>query len=147
MRSHTRADRVGCSFVIGRRLSAFAVASAIALSAAAMTSSAAVAAQPSAALDKGHRILMERGLQIQALVFWDCAFNLKQMQSAGFTSVNWGWKSRMEWLGPPPGILWSRWLKNEETDLPAEEQSYASNAVALSLADEQDLNQPQVREA
>jgi hypothetical protein len=104
-------------------------------------------AVPEAELDKGHRILLERGLQIQALVFWDCAFDLKQMKSAGFTTVNWGWKSRMEWLGPPPGIAWSRWLKNEETDLPADEQPYASNAVSLSLADEQDLNKPEVREA
>ena len=100
-----------------------------------------------AELDKGHRILLQRGLQIQALVFWDCAFNLKQMQSAGFTCVNWGWKSRMEWLGQPPGIPWSRWLKNEETDLPPEEKPYAQNAIMLSLADEQDLNKPEVREA
>ena len=58
-----------------------------------------------AELDKGHRILLQRGLQIQALVFWDSPFDLKQMQSAGFNCVNWGWKSRMELLGPPPGFF------------------------------------------
>jgi hypothetical protein len=106
-----------------------------------------VGAARAADLDKGHRILIERGLQIHALVFSDCAFDLKQMQQAGFTGVNWGWTSRMEWLGRPPGIAWSRWLKNEETDLPPQEQPYAANAVMLSLADEQDLNKPEVREA
>ena len=108
---------------------------------------AIVSSARGAELDKGHRILLQRGLQIQALVFWDSPFDLKQMESAGFTSVNWGWQSKMERLGKPPGIAWTRWMKNEETDLPAEEQPYGSNAIMLSLADEQDLNKPEVREA
>ena len=99
-------------------------------------------------LDKGHRILIERGLQIQALVFNDLPFDLKQLKAANFTAVNWGWASKMSLLGPPPGFVWTRWIKGaEETGLTPAEQPYASNLIALALADEQNLNDAPVRDA
>ena len=121
---------------------AFILVAAIASAA----SAAAGAAQ--SPLDKGHRILIERGLQIQALVFSDSPFDLRQMREAGFTAVNFGWSPKMSLLGPPPGFAWTKWTKGaDDVDLPPDEKPYAANLISLALADEQNLNEASVRAA
>src|SRR4051794_31516114 len=93
-------------------------------------------------LDKGHRVLLERGLQIHALVFEDAPFDVKLLKEANFTGVNWGWKSKPKSLGPPPGgVTWSRWSSGpEEVTLKPDEQPYAASFIAWACADEQNLN-------
>ncbi|MCX7011166.1 MAG: hypothetical protein NTW86_01130 [Candidatus Sumerlaeota bacterium] len=97
---------------------------------------------------KAHRLLLERGLQSQAMVSRDDPFSLATYQAAGFTAVDWIWNSRNEWLGAPPGFGWARWVGNpsQMPFLPGEEP-YASSLVGLQLGDEQDFNQPSVRAA
>ena len=110
-----------------------------------ITSAAAQTAQ----LDKGHRILLEKGLQIHALVFVEDPFELKQLREANFTGVNFGWKSDVSKLGPRPGFLWSRWSAGggaHETSLKPEEQPYAKSMIAWACADEENLNDPAMRE-
>jgi hypothetical protein len=99
-------------------------------------------------LDKGHRIIQERGLQLQGLVITYDLFHLDTFQAANYTTCNWLWDSYMPWLGAAPGIPWSRWA-SREADMPpnAQEAPYAANLVAISLGDEQDLNDPVVRAA
>jgi hypothetical protein len=116
---------------------------------ATMTAHALEKHQPRAALDKGHRILIERGLQIHALVFVEDPFELKTLQESNFTGVNFAWKSDVAKLGPPPGFTWSRWSaggEKHETALQPGERPYARSLIAWACADEENLNDPAMRE-
>ena len=109
---------------------------------------AAAAALPCWAqtLDKGHRILLERGLQLQGMVANYDQFHLPTFQAAGFTAAHWIWDSTNSWLGPPPGISWARWVRSpQEMPFLPSEQAYASTLIALQIGDEQNLNDPTVR--
>lgn len=102
-------------------------------------------------LDKGHRILIKRGLQIHALVFVEDPFELAQLKAANFTGVNFAWNSDMKKLGPPPTPpgegVWSRWSSGaDETQLKPDEQPYAKNLIAWACADESNLNEKPVRD-
>ncbi len=101
-------------------------------------------AQP---LSKGHRILIERGLQIQATSVTYDNFHLDTMQGANFTAPSWTWDGSppdMSLLGAPSdGVQWARWIDmNNESDLRPGEQAYKPNLVTLSVHDEQYLDSP-----
>ncbi|MEO6434990.1 MAG: hypothetical protein ABIP55_04420 [Tepidisphaeraceae bacterium] len=124
-------------------------------------------------LDKGHRILIERGLQIHAMVFVENPFELKLLKEANFTGVNFGWTSDMKKFGAPSPapnaiaarassggaasakpqadtpLTWSRWSTGggaHETSLKPDEQPYAHSMIAWACADEENLNDPAMRE-
>src|SRR5512146_1559496 len=89
----------------------------------------ALGAQP---LSKAHRILLERGIQLQGMVSRDDAFHLETYRAAGFTSVAWIWTSNPAWLGPAPGFPWSRWIgKEAEMPFDATEAPYAPSLLSL----------------
>src|SRR6185312_5363113 len=92
-------------------------------------------------LDKGHQILIDRGLQIGGVIaLTENPFHLSTMQAGGFTMPLWAWHSDVSALGPTPGAPWSRWLDyTNENDLTVAEQPYKSNLVQLQVGDEQDL--------
>jgi hypothetical protein len=98
-------------------------------------------------LDKGHRLLIERGLQIQATSVTYDNFHLNTMQGANFTAPSWTWDYTapdMSLLGAPSnGVQWARWIDmNNESDLRPAEQPYKPNMVSLSVHDEQYLDSP-----
>ena len=85
-------------------------------------------------LDKGHQILIDRGLQIQALAFSMNigSFTLSRFHAANFTTVNWSGISDNVELGAAPGVPWARWsFDDEEFDLLNHEQPYKPNFVAF----------------
>ncbi len=98
-------------------------------------------------LSKGHRILIERGLQTQALVDKGNLFHLDTCRAANFTAVYWMWEPYDPWLGDPPGFPWCRWMGSEQQtlDLLTQEAAYLPSAISLQLGDEQDLNDATVR--
>jgi hypothetical protein len=103
-----------------------------------------------AALDKGHQILIDRGMQIGGLVaLTSDPFHLSTLQGGGFTMPMWAWNSDVSKLGAAPGAPWSRWVDyTAENDLTPAEQPYKSNLVQLQVGDEQDIvNNSAVRAA
>ena len=109
------------------------------------TSSPALQAQTT--LSKGHRILIERGLQIQGMVTPDDVFNLTTYSNAGYTSIHWLWGSNPSLMGPPPGFPWSRWI-GSESNMPPQggEAAFLPQLVSMQLGDEWDLNNPALRD-
>jgi len=112
-------------------------------------------ARADGAVSKGFQILIDRGFQRQGLVTKDNGFHLTTgYYDIGYNTVNWLYastnnpNSNVDALGPAPGAPWGRWV-DSEADMPAlaNESAYMSNLVGLSLADEQDLNNPTVRDA
>jgi hypothetical protein len=104
-------------------------------------------------LSKGHRILIENGLQIQGMASADDPFHLQTYAALNYTAINWFNNSNPRLMGPPPGVLWARWLQPKEVPPPASEmppsaieRPYAGKFIALSLGDEPDLNNPAVRD-
>lgn len=98
---------------------------------------------------KGHQILINKGLQSNVWMKYDTPFNLTLFQNAGFTSVLWEGESDMSRLGPAPGAV--TWMKRSDSPalMPPQggEGPYMSKLVAISLGDEQDLNNPTTRAA
>ena len=104
-------------------------------------------------LDRGHYLLLCRGLQIEGLVYPETwypvervRFNVDQFVAAGFTTVNFVWQ--YSWapslLGPPSnGVAWSRlgtgWglmsFGPSTTERP-----YLGNMARVQLGDEQSLS-------
>src|SRR6476620_2018446 len=103
-----------------------------------------------ASIDKGHQILVDRGLQIGGLIAQTSdPFHLSTMQAGGFTMPQWAWSSDVSTLGASPGATWSRWIDYaNENDLTSAEQQYKSSLVQLQVGDEQDLvNNSSIRAA
>src|SRR5215211_4719753 len=101
-------------------------------------------------LDKGHQILIDRGLPIGGVIaLTSDPFHLNTMQAGGFTMPLWAWNSDVSTLGAAPGAPWSRWVDyTKENDLTPAEQPYTSNLVQLQVGDEQDLmNNSSIRAA
>ncbi len=105
-----------------------------------------------ATLSRGHNLLIERGLQIAALVFPvkeddlesqlnPTGLNVSQFLSANFTTANlWSNCVGTPYLGTAPGIPWSRITHDGivyEAEMP-----YLSNLVNFHVEDEQDLMDP-----
>jgi hypothetical protein len=92
---------------------------------------------------KGHRILIEQGLQIQGMITRDDVFNINTYTAANYTSTNWIWHSRPTHFGDLP---WGRWV-HETTPVPApDEAAHLDRLISLQLGDEQDLNNPTKRD-
>ena len=96
------------------------------------------AADPS----RGRQILLNRGLQIQSLVFFctEPGFsNLDQWARANFTGINF-WQARRTALGQlPPGTTWGReyiYEKPSEKNLTSDELPYADDLLTLQYYDE-----------
>jgi hypothetical protein len=97
-------------------------------------------------VSKGHRILIERGLQVQGMVTKDDVFHLNTYESANYTAVHWLWEADPSQHGAIPGMPWARWV-GDETKMPdGSELPYLSQLVALQLGDEWHLNDPAVRD-
>ncbi len=131
----------GCSVVM-RLLLAIAAILSVITTAPAQTTSRPV-------LSKADRIFLRQGLQIHALGFEDAPFNLKMLQAANFTGVNWNWKPNPAAMGQPPGkVFWNYWVGSEsETSLKDDLKPYERKLIALQLRDEQNMNDPIVRAA
>src|SRR4051812_49073857 len=134
------------------------------LVASALLLTQSTSAQP---LSKGYQILINRGFQVQALVTKDNGFHFQPEAHApadgtftggyydiGYNTLDWTFastnnpNSNVATLGAAPGVPWARWV-DTQADMPAigAEGRYMSNLVGMSLADEQDLNNPTVRDA
>jgi hypothetical protein len=109
----------------------------------------ALRAQAPAALPKGHRLLIEHGLQIQGMATKDDVFHLATYRDANYTAINWLFESNVALHGEAPGFAWARWV-GDEAQMPPRagqnEERYMPQLVALSLGDEKDLNNPAVRD-
>lgn len=99
-------------------------------------------------LDRGHSILLERGLQIQAQAFPRVedsgrivGFSLSRWAQSNFTTVNWHSNyDAAQYLGAAPGIPWGRYgVAWNDPYLKSSESPYASNFVSYQYKDEQDL--------
>jgi hypothetical protein len=104
-------------------------------------------------LDRGHQILLRRGLQIIALdsiCSMDgsvSGLNLDRMYDANFTTVNFTWWDiaplQVSYLGEAPGVPWGRLSSHVDyvRSIPQSwEVPYLSNMVNLQFMDEQDIS-------
>jgi len=94
------------------------------------------------ALDRGHRILIERGFQVQALVLDENSFNVQQFRDANFTTANfWTRDLAPTFLAPAPGLPWGRWTDDSGglDFLTPAEQPYSRTFTSLQVGDEQNL--------
>ena len=106
-----------------------------------------------AQLDKGHQILLERGIQIQAQAFYmqeDTGGNPFLPQpyfDANFTSINWHYHpANPQFTSAYPNYPWSRWIITTGTyDVTAAEQPYKNQLVGVQYKDEDSLDDPNVR--
>jgi hypothetical protein len=118
---------------------------------AAMLSAATPSRAQLANLDKGHRILLERGLQIQAQSFYrpedlgvsSYTFDPQPFLDANFTTVNWQWAPRHDFS--PSSFPWGRWTGTDEADLTPAELPHKGNMVTFLCGEESNLNDPAVR--
>jgi hypothetical protein len=105
-----------------------------------------------AELDRGHYLLLCRGLQIEGEVFVETwyptewvGFNRAKFLNANFTTVNFVWQNSRSpsLLGPPTeGVAWSRYGTGPgyASFGPAEtERPFLGNMVKVQLGDEQPL--------
>jgi hypothetical protein len=111
-----------------------------------MATLAAAGGTAVAELSKGHRILMERGLQLQGMVTKDDVFELSAYQDANYTAVNWLWESNPSLHGAAPGFPWARWVGDEKQMPGGAEQPYLKQLVALQLGDEWHLDDTATRD-
>jgi len=125
--------------------------------AAALAFSTPVRAQL-ANLDKGHRVLIEQGLQIQAQAFYQPGdlgldsynFDPQRYLEANFTGINWHYRPvNTSFAAAYPSFSWGRWTTVQEnaTSLSPAEQPYAGSFVAFQFGDEQSLDDPGFRAA
>ena len=97
------------------------------------------------ALSKGHRLLIQHGLQTQGMVTKDDNFHIDTYRSAHYSTVNWLWESNFAQLGAEQTFPWARWV-GDESKMPAgAELDHAGSLVALQLGDEWHLNDDAVR--
>jgi hypothetical protein len=106
---------------------------------------AASAAPPP--LSKGHRLLIENGLQIQGMATKDDVFSLQRYKDANYTAINWLFDADPSKHGTAPGFAWARWVR-EPSEMPPRggEEPYMGRLLGLSLGDEKNLNDLAVRD-
>jgi hypothetical protein len=104
-----------------------------------------------AQIGKANQILINRGLQIEALSVPYDTFHVSTCSNANYTAVLWTWDSprsynNMSGLMGSPGFPWGRWA-SDETDMPplGQEASYMGQLGHLQLADEWNLNDDPTR--
>jgi hypothetical protein len=95
---------------------------------------------------RGHRILIQKGLQIQALAFpWvsqrQPGFSLSRFNESKFTGLNfWETEYPRGLIGSPPGLQWGRWTQqNALLDLSTNELPYLPQMVTFQYFDEPDI--------
>jgi hypothetical protein len=116
-------------------------------------------------VSKGYQILLNRGFQNQGLTTRENGFHLQPELlpdstytggyfDIGYNTVNWVFagsnnpNSNVTALGAAPGLPWARWVDHEANMPPlGDEGPYMSNLVGLAMADEEDLNNPTIRNA
>ena len=106
-------------------------------------------------LDKGHRVLLDRGLQIQAQAFYQpqdlglgsYTFDPQPYFAANFTGINWHYRpANPAFAAAHPNYNWGRWTtQTGEADLTPAEQPYRNSFVSFQYKDENSLNDPNVR--
>ena len=70
----------------------------------ALAVSPAVSQVRAAELSKGHRLLIEHGLQIQGMATKDDVFHLQTYRDANYTAINWLFEADVSKHGPAPGF-------------------------------------------
>jgi hypothetical protein len=99
-----------------------------------------------AQISKGHRILLERGLQVQGMVTKDDVFHLNTYSNANYTAIHWLWDANPSQMGGAPGFPWARWAGDASKVPPVgTERPYLPQLVMLQLGDEWHLNDATVR--
>ena len=112
-----------------------------------VTRSSVGTASPPQPLSRGHQILVERGLQIQALTFpWLTGyFDTNRWAESNFTTAHiWSLYSLPGTMPGPNDIPWSNWVWPGvyPEDIEPALQPYATNAFAYQFGDEQDITDP-----
>jgi hypothetical protein len=108
----------------------------------------AVLSQP---LDKGHRILLERGFQIQGFVVDNFGASppvWSVFDNANFNTPDWSWNFYGPWnyYGASPTRPWTASYSDyNHTNFTSWELPFAANCISIQLDDEQDLNSASVR--
>lgn len=100
--------------------------------------SASVHAQDLSSLDKGHRLLIQDGLQVLGLVNTGDVFHESTYQAANYTSVLW-WQAGSD-PSAAPDMPWVRSVPDPTQmpdQTPSEQGAYMNKLVALQLGDEQ----------
>jgi hypothetical protein len=101
---------------------------------------------------RGHRILIQKGLQIQALAFpWvtqsQTGFSMSRFNQSKFTGLNfWECEYPTDLISTPPGPQWGRWTtETGKMELTSDEQPYLQNMVSFQYWDEPDIiNHPEL---
>lgn len=107
-------------------------------------------ATPAQDLDRGHRVLLERGLQLQALSRpIQNGFNLARWNESNFTTIDLHYEPYPTFAQIPTGLHglpWGRNMHHQEFyldhDLFDQEMSHVSEMVRYQIQDEQDLTDP-----
>ncbi|MCK5853133.1 LamG domain-containing protein [bacterium] len=99
-------------------------------------------------LDRGHKLLLEYGLQYQALVFPFSypageSFSMSRWEESNFSTPNTHETASPATFGSAPGIYWSRWMNWADCEgsmnLQDWERDYIPTLVALQAGDEKDF--------
>lgn len=111
--------------------------------------SVALAQPVHAQLSKATRLLLNRGLDLQAMVQFNDVFTLSTYSNANYTSVNWLGTSYQPLLGNAPGFPWGRWVSSITNMPPIDQKTQLgysaetpcmSQLINLELGDELYLN-------
>ena len=110
----------------------------------------ATSAAPAQVLDRGHRVLVERGLQLQALAHpVQNGFDLDRWNQSNFTTIDLHYHPYPTFAELPAGlegIPWGRSMHHQEFyldhDLFDHEMPYVSDMIRYQIRDEQDLTDP-----
>jgi len=105
-------------------------------------------------LDRGHRIILERGFQLQTLMFPGAYPAGQSWSAARWSESHYNTPNLHEWgnpatFGAAPGIPWSRWMWWDgcvatNPYLHAHEIPYLPNLISLQAGDERDLGNSSV---
>src|SRR3954468_18303549 len=104
-----------------------------------------------AQISKGHRLLQERGFQIQAFVvdnFGESPPVWSVFDNANFNTPDWSWNfyGPGNYYGASSARPWTAAYSDySHTNFTGSELPYATNCISIQLDDEQDLNSPTVR--
>ena len=104
-----------------------------------------------AQISKGHRILLERGFQIQGFVVdnWGASPPVWSVfDNANFNTPDWSWNfyGPANYYGASPARPWTASYSDySHTNFSSSELPFATNCISIQLDDEQDLNSSTVR--
>src|ERR1051326_2482693 len=104
-----------------------------------------------AEISKGHRILLDRGFQIQAFVVDNYGASppvWSVFDNANFNTPDWSWNFYGPWnyYGASPTRPWTASYGDyTHTNFTSYELPFATNCISIQLDDEQDLNSATVR--